>query len=221
MSYAPKLEQQERERERERDICFPQRNMNQLTSCTVPPDLLSLLYLLISELQPFCSYLRLERHERPKILRDKRSLKKRELCLCYFCVDYCTETCMIAASNFHLDFSLTWYISTGGTYVKFKPQHSVKIPTTFILNIFTYYDLLTYIRSSALLEEPLIVQPLKNFPTFYGTRRFNTVFTRALDWSLPWATSIQSTPSHPISLRSILILSIQLRLGLPSGLVAQ
>jgi hypothetical protein len=33
------------------------------------------------------------------------------------------------------------------------------------------------------------------------------VFTRALHWSLSWAASIQSTPSHPISLRSILILS--------------
>jgi hypothetical protein len=44
------------------------------------------------------------------------------------------------------------------------------------------------------------------------------VFTRALHWSLSWAISIQSTPSHPISLRSILILSTHLRLGLPSGL---
>jgi hypothetical protein len=31
------------------------------------------------------------------------------------------------------------------------------------------------------------------------------VFTRALHWSLSWAISIQSTPSHPISLRSILM----------------
>jgi hypothetical protein len=44
------------------------------------------------------------------------------------------------------------------------------------------------------------------------------VFTRALHWSLSWAISIQSTPSLPISLRSILILSTHLRLGLPSGL---
>jgi hypothetical protein len=57
--------------------------------------------------------------------------------------------------------------------------------------------LLTYLRSWALLEEPPIVQPLKKFPAFYGTRRVNTVFTRALHWS---------NPSHPISLRSILIL---------------
>jgi hypothetical protein len=44
------------------------------------------------------------------------------------------------------------------------------------------------------------------------------VFTRALLWSLSWATLIQFIPSHPISLRSILILSTHTRLGLPSGL---
>jgi hypothetical protein len=42
----------------------------------------------------------------------------------------------------------------------------------------------TYLRSWALLEKPPIVQLLKNFSTFYGTRRFITVFTRALHWSL-------------------------------------
>jgi hypothetical protein len=41
-----------------------------------------------------------------------------------------------------------------------------------------------------LLEKQPIVQVLKNFPTFYGTRRFITVFTRALHWSLSWARSI-------------------------------
>jgi hypothetical protein len=69
----------------------------------------------------------------------------------------------------------------------------------------SYTYLLTYLRSWALLEEPLIGQPLKNFPAFYGTRRFNTVFTRVLHWSLSWAVWIQSTASYPISLRSILI----------------
>jgi hypothetical protein len=77
---------------------------------------------------------------------------------------------------------------------------------------------ITYLRSWALLEELPIVQPLKNSPEFYGTRRFNTVFTIALNWSLSWAISIQSTPTHPISLRSILMLFTHLRLGLPSGL---
>jgi hypothetical protein len=46
------------------------------------------------------------------------------------------------------------------------------------------------------------------------------VFTRALHWSLSWSRSIQSIPSHPFSLRSILILSTHLRLGLPSGFIS-
>jgi hypothetical protein len=56
--------------------------------------------------------------------------------------------------------------------------------------------------SWALIEKPSVVQLLKKFPAFYGTQRFITLFTRALHWSLSWATSIQFIPSHPISLRS-------------------
>jgi hypothetical protein len=37
-------------------------------------------------------------------------------------------------------------------------------------------------------------------------------------WPLSWATCIQSTPPHPISLICVLILSSHLRLGLPSAL---
>jgi hypothetical protein len=62
------------------------------------------------------------------------------------------------------------------------------------------------------------MQTRKNFPAFYGSRSFNTMFTRALHWSLSWAISIQSKSSRPISLRSILILFTHLRIGLPSGL---
>jgi hypothetical protein len=36
----------------------------------------------------------------------------------------------------------------------------------------------------ALFEKPPVVQLFKNFPAFYRTRRFITVFTRALHWSL-------------------------------------
>jgi hypothetical protein len=70
--------------------------------------------------------------------------------------------------------------------------------------------------SWALLKKPPVTQLLKNFPTFYGTRRFITVFTRALHWYLSWARSIQSVSPHPICLRSILILSTHLCLGIPS-----
>jgi hypothetical protein len=76
----------------------------------------------------------------------------------------------------------------------------------------------THSWSWALLEKPPVVQLLKNLPAFYGTRRFMTVFTTAFHWSLHWARSIQSIPSHPISLRCILITSTNLCLGLPSGL---
>jgi hypothetical protein len=53
---------------------------------------------------------------------------------------------------------------------------------SFTAHLLTYLliYLLTYLRSRALLEKPPIVQPLKNFPAFYGTRRFITVFTRAV-----------------------------------------
>jgi hypothetical protein len=43
------------------------------------------------------------------------------------------------------------------------------------------------------------------------------VFKRAVLWSLSWAISLQSAPSHPTSLISILISSTHLRLGLPNG----
>jgi hypothetical protein len=51
---------------------------------------------------------------------------------------------------------------------------------------------LTHSWSWALLEKLSILQLLKNIPSFYGTRRFITVFTRALHWSL----SFQSIPSY-------------------------
>jgi hypothetical protein len=57
-------------------------------------------------------------------------------------------------------------------------------------------------------------------PALYGTRRFITTFTRALHFSLPWGSPIQSTPLHTISKWSILMLSTQLRLGLLSGLLS-
>jgi hypothetical protein len=64
----------------------------------------------------------------------------------------------------------------------------------------------------------IVAQLVKKFPVFFGTRRFITVFTRTSHWTLSWARLIQSTLYHPISLRSILLLSSHQRLGLPSCL---
>ena len=59
----------------------------------------------------------------------------------------------------------------------------------------------------ALLQRLISSQPVKKFPTFYGTWRFITAFTSACHLSLSWTSSIQSIPPHPTSWRSILILS--------------
>jgi hypothetical protein len=46
--------------------------------------------------------------------------------------------------------------------------------------------------SRILIEKAPVAQLLKNFPKFYGTRRFITVFIWVRHWSLPWAWLIQS-----------------------------
>jgi hypothetical protein len=56
----------------------------------------------------------------------------------------------------------------------------------------------------------------QTLPNSLRTRRFITVFTIPIHWSLSWARSIQSIPPHPY-LRSILILPTH-HLGLPNGL---
>ena len=83
------------------------------------------------------------------------------------------------------------------------------------LKINLYYLLTPWI--TVLLEKLTGSQLVNKFPTFYWTRRFITAFTSARHLSLSWASSIQSTPPHPTSWRSNLILSSHLRLGLPSG----
>jgi hypothetical protein len=61
-------------------------------------------------------------------------------------------------------------------------------------------------------------QLTKNFPAFYGTRRFFTVLTSARHLSLSRSNSIQSPRPPQTSWKSILILSSHLRLGLPNSL---
>ena len=63
------------------------------------------------------------------------------------------------------------------------------------------------------------LQLVKKFPAFHGTRRFITALKSVHHLSISWANPIQSIYPHPTSWRSILILSTQLRLGLPSGLL--
>jgi len=59
---------------------------------------------------------------------------------------------------------------------------------------------------------------VREIPTIDAARRFIIAFTKACQWIINCAKRIQSTPSHPISLSSILILPCHLHLGLPSRL---
>jgi hypothetical protein len=121
-------------------------------------------------------------------------------------------SCSLCTSNFvrHSDiFSLLFPNILSNT---FSETQSVTFPrierprfdySLVCLNAYRNINkwIFTYLRSRALLEEPSIVQPLKNFAAFYGTRIFITVFTRALHWPLSWARSIRSIPSHPIYIK--------------------
>ena len=118
----------------------------------------------------------------------------------------------------------TWNIIT---YLLIYFFYVLTFLLTYVLNSFTYLFayLLTLLLthsltpySTVLLEKLTSSQPVKIFPTFYGTRWFINAFTTARHLSLSWANSIQSIPPHPTSWRSILILSSHLLLGLPSGL---
>jgi hypothetical protein len=68
--------------------------------------------------------------------------------------------------------------------MKFIMIQNVMAGNTMTNEIILRNGALTHSWSWALLEKLPIVQLLKNFPAFYGTRRFITVFTRAPHWSL-------------------------------------
>jgi hypothetical protein len=80
------------------------------------------------------------------------------------------------------------------------------------------HDIILRSWSSALLDNPSVMQLHKSLPTFYGTRKCITVLTTALHRSLPWASSIQSVTHNRVSLISTAILSTHTGLGLPSNL---
>ena len=122
-------------------------------------------------------------------------------------------------SYFSLSHGNNVYANTTQCYVTralpilFPIYPCLRAEVTIPLNILTY---LLNPLSRVLLVWLTGFQLVKKFTAYYGTRRFITAFTTARYLSLSWASSIQSTPQHPTSWRSILILSSHLFLGLPS-----
>lgn len=73
--------------------------------------------------------------------------------------------------------------------------------------------------STVLLVKLTVIQLFKKFLSSYSIQRIITMFTTAYQRSLTSARQIQSIPSYPIALASILISSSCLHTDLPSGLV--
>ena len=67
--------------------------------------------------------------------------------------------------------------------------------------------------SRFLIEKLTVLQVVKKFPTFHGTRRFITAFTSFRHLSLSWASPIQSIYPHP----SFLELHPNIIIPSPSG----
>ena len=113
-------------------------------------------------------------------------------------------------------YSLTHSLTHSLTYLFI---HLLTHSLTYLITYFLPTYLLTYsTEHSPSWEGNRFFAASQEIPKFYGTRRFITAFTSASHLCLPWASSIQSIPLHPISWKSILILSSHLGLGLPNGL---
>jgi hypothetical protein len=110
--------------------------------------------------------------------------------------------------------------STSANYTREK---SYSCPSIHLL----YFTLLTYLLTYSLTHSMVkdILWKADSHSTcqtracfLYGTQTFIAVLRKARHWTLSWASWIQFGPSIPVSIRSNLILSSHLRLGLPSGL---
>ena len=104
----------------------------------------------------------------------------------------------------------TGVLSPKKKWPRFETDHSHHLIPS--INLLTYL-FTTYTMEHSPSWEANRFSARQEIPAFYGT-----AFTNARHLSLSWAISSQSIPPHPISWRSILILSSHLRLGLPSGL---
>jgi hypothetical protein len=85
-------------------------------------------------------------------------------------------------------------------WISHRPKNTGGVLNTEFCNFLMMQQCMSLTPCSyVLLEKPPVAQLLKNYLTFYETRRFTTVFTRTFHWSLLWARWIQFIPPHPTS----------------------
>jgi len=121
--------------------------------------------------------------------------------------------------------SLSWASPIQSIYPHPTSSRSILILSTHLRlglpsGVFPSDYLLTHTltpRCTVLLQKLFGFQPVEKFPAFHGTRKFVNALTSVRHLSLSWASRIQSAPPHPTTRRSILILSFNLRMGLPIG----
>jgi hypothetical protein len=97
-------------------------------------------------------------------------------------------------------------------YVKFINWEFVIMKSLFLLTYLLTYGAQPFLKSRQLYSHSITSQHFMEPKVHHRVHK-------SLQWSLSWARLTKSTQSNPISLRFILILSIHLRLGLPSGLL--
>jgi hypothetical protein len=81
-----------------------------------------------------------------------------------------------------------------------------------------HWAVTSYMKQSVPCEANSLSSNQEIFSAIYGTPKSFTVFTKARHLSLSWARWIQSTVSHRIFLRSILILPSHIGLGFHNGI---
>ena len=74
--------------------------------------------------------------------------------------------------------------------------------------------------AESFLRSWLVLQLVKKFLAFYGTRKFITVLTNACYLSLSWAKSIQSPQPPPTSWRSVVTVDTQQKWVLQTSCVS-
>jgi len=108
---------------------------------------------------------------------------------------------------------------TGGKSNWMPPKYkckSVATPESSVFNIDILRCLIISL-SKVLLQNVIVAQLVKKFPTYFGTCSFTAMFTRVRHWSSSWAILKQPTFFNHISLRFI-IKSSHLLLCVSSGL---
>jgi hypothetical protein len=125
-------------------------------------------------------------------------------CLCNFLG--CREILIFMGVKLSEDTGFKVHFGTQISAINCAFQRSFQLFHSKIYNLLTYvknlakkYPYLLTPWSRVLLEKLTGLHPVKEFPAFYGTRRFITAFTSARHLSLSLDSSSQSIPPHPTS----------------------